>query len=433
MAKATANSQANVAAKYQSLDDWLAWQTTLHAREIELGLDRIQTVGKRLNIIECPFTVITVAGTNGKGSIVAMLSTILHHAGYKVGTYTSPHIIHYNERIRVGLRCVQDSQLCASFAKIDAAREGTSLSFFEFATLTALDIFHEQKVDVAVLEVGLGGRLDATNIIDCDLAFVTSIGLDHTEWLGNSRESIGTEKAGIFRAGVPAVCGEVEPPGSIADVAEKVGADLYQLNTNYTYKVAQSSWSFFTAGSEFHGLPFPSLSGAIQIRNAATALMGLHCLRDKLPISLEAIETGLREVTLEGRFQRIVKDCEIILDVAHNYDSACVLAENLQALPKPGKTIAVFAILNDKDLNGIVELIRPYIDYWYISEVNSPRAMKIKQVEQAISEYGQSFEIKSFNTVEAAYLQAQNDAQKGDRILVFGSIFTVSEVLASEN
>ena len=433
MAEATANSRSNAATKYQSLDDWLAWQTTLHAREIELGLDRIRKVAKRLNIIDCPFTVITVAGTNGKGSTVAMLSTMLHHAGYKVGTYTSPHIIHYNERIRVGLRCVQDDQLCASFAKIDAAREGTSLSFFEFATLTALDIFHEQKVDVAVLEVGLGGRLDATNIIDCDLAFVTSIGLDHTEWLGDSRESIAYEKAGIFRSGVPAVCGDVEPPESIADVAGKVDAKLYQLNENFSYKVAQSSWSFLTAGGELYGLPFPSLSGAIQIRNAATALMGLHCLRDKLPISLEAIETGLREVTLEGRFQRIVKDCEIILDVAHNYDSACVLAENLQALPKPAKTIAVFAILNDKDLNGIVELVRPYIDQWFISEVNSPRAMKVKQVEQAVSECGQNVEFKSFDTVEDAYLQAQNDAQKGDRILVFGSIFTVSEVLASEN
>ena len=432
MAKASAKSQTTVAAKYRSLDDWLDWQTTLHAREIELGLDRIRAVATRLNIIECPFTVITVAGTNGKGSTVAMLSTILHHAGYKVGTYTSPHIVNYNERIRVGLRCVHDDQLCESFAKIDAARDGISLSFFEFATLTALDIFHAQQIDVAVLEVGLGGRLDATNIVDCDLALVTSIGLDHTEWLGDSRESIGFEKAGIFRAGVPAVCGDIDPPVTVAATAQKINAQLFQLNENFSYQVAQSSWSFFTPGGDMHGLPFPSLSGAIQIRNAASVLMGLHCLREQLPITQEAIETGLREVTLEGRFQRIVKDCEIILDVAHNYDSASVLAENLQALPKPAKTIAVFAILNDKDLNGIVGLIRPYVDQWYISEVKSPRAMAVKQVEQAIGEYGQSFEIKSFSTVEQAYLQAQNDAHKGDRILVFGSIFTVSEVLASE-
>ena len=432
MAKATANSQSNAATKFRSLDDWLAWQTTLHAREIELGLDRILEVAKRLKVIENKFTVITVAGTNGKGSTVAMLSTILHHAGYKVGTYTSPHIIHYNERIRVGLRCVGDEQLCASFTKIDAAREGISLSFFEFATLTALDIFNEQQVDVAILEVGLGGRLDATNIVDCDLAFVTSISLDHTEWLGNSRESIGYEKAGIFRAGVPAVCGDVDPPATIVEVAQKVDAKLYQINEQFSYEVAQSSWSFTAKGVEMHGLPLPNLSGAIQIRNAATTLMGLHCVRDKLPVTFEAIKTGLREVTLEGRFQRIVKDCEIILDVAHNYDSASVLAENLLALPKPNKTIAVFAILSDKDLNGIVELTHPHVDQWYISAVDSQRAMDVKQVEQVLRQHGQTVEIKLFSSVEQAYSQAQNDAHKGDRILVFGSIFTVAEVLASE-
>lgn len=432
MAKASAKSQSNAAIRFQSLDDWLAWQSILHAREIELGLDRIREVAKRLKVIDNKFTVITVAGTNGKGSTVAILSTILHHAGYKVGTYTSPHIIHYNERIRIGLRCVGDEQLCASFAKIDAAREDISLSFFEFATLTALDIFNEQQVDVAILEVGLGGRLDATNIIDCDLAFVISISLDHTEWLGNSRESIGYEKAGIFRAGVPAVCGDVNPPATIVEVAQKVDAQLYQLNEQYSYEVAQSSWSFMADGVELHGLPLPNLSGAIQIRNAATALMGLHCVHDKLPITFEAIKTGLREVTLEGRFQRIVKDCEIILDVAHNYDSASVLADNLLALPKPGKTIAVFAILSDKDLNGIVELIHPHVDQWYISAVDSQRAMDVTQVEQVLRQYGQTVEIKLFSSVEQAYSQAQNDANKGDRILVFGSIFTVAEVLASE-
>ena len=355
---------------YNTLEDWLAWQTTLHAREIELGLDRISTVAKNLNLIDCPFPVITVTGTNGKGSTVAMLSTILHHSGYKVGTYTSPHIVHYNERIKIGLRCVQDQQLCQSFEKINTARGDISLSFFEFATLTALDIFHENKIDVAVLEVGLGGRLDATNIIDTDLAFVTSIGLDHTEWLGDNRESIGYEKSGIFRANTPAICGDIDAPNSIAETAKKVNANLYQLNTDFTYNVATSSWSFLTDGYELHGLPLPNLSGAVQIRNAASVVMGLHCLSDILPLSADAIETGLREVTLEGRFQRIVKDCEIILDVAHNYDSAKILAENLTALPKPQKTIAVFAVLSDKDVDGIVSLLHSHVDEWYISQAN---------------------------------------------------------------
>ena len=419
--------------KYNTLDEWLAWQTTLHAREIELGLDRIETVANNLNLIDCPFPVITVAGTNGKGSIVAMLSAILHHSSYKVGTYTSPHIINYNERIRIGLRCVKDQQLCQSFEKINTARADISLRFFEFATLTALDIFHESDVDVAILEVGLGGRLDATNIIDNDLAFVTSIGLDHTEWLGDNRESIGYEKSGIFRANTPAICGDIDAPNSIAETAKKVNADLYQLNTDFSYQVAKTSWSFVCDGYELHGLPLPNLSGAVQIRNAASVVMGLHCLSEKLPLSADAIETGLREVTLEGRFQRIVKDCEIILDVAHNFDSAKILAENLVALPKPQKTIAVFAILNDKDIDGIVSLLHSHIDDWYISQVNSPRQMQVDQVEQSLMQQSSDTSVKVFESVEHAYSQAQVDASEGDRIIVFGSIFTVSEVLASES
>lgn len=418
---------------YQSLDDWLSWQTTLHAREIELGLDRVRTVAERLNLLNNSFKVITVAGTNGKGSSVAMFSAILHHAGYKVGTYTSPHIIHYNERIRIGLRCANDDELCAAFARIDKAREDISLSFFEFATLTALDIFHQHKINVAVLEVGLGGRLDATNIVDPDLAMVTSIGLDHTEYLGDNRESIGFEKAGIFRKDKPAICGDTNPPDSIKDTATSKGATLYQINQDYFYNVAQSSWSFKADSYELNGLPLPNLSGGVQIQNAANVLMGLYCLRNQLPVNFEAIETGLREVTLEGRFQRIVKRCEIILDVAHNRESAQTLADNLMALPKPVKTIAVFAVLNDKDVSGITELLMPHVDYWYISVVKSMRGMSEEQVTAAIKQHNPVAHIESFETVENAYSQAQNDSHEGDRVIVFGSIFTVSEVLASES
>lgn len=432
MVKSSLQSKSKAALQYRTLDDWLAWQTQLHAREIELGLDRIRKVAKKLDLLECPFVVITVAGTNGKGSTVAMLSSILHHAGYKVGTYTSPHIIHYNERIRIGLRCVGDQELCSSFAKIDAAREDISLSFFEFATLTALDIFHKNKVDVAILEVGLGGRLDATNIIDTDLAFVTSIGIDHTEYLGDNRESIGYEKAGIFRSDVPAICGDIDPPATIQEVAQELGAELYQLHEDFSYKVVHSSWSFSSKDYQVYGLPLPNLSGAVQIQNAASTIMGLHCLRERLPVPFEAIETGLREVTLEGRFQRIVKDCEIILDVAHNFDSAKILADNLIALPKPRKTIGVFAVLSDKDVNGIIELLGSHVDDWYISCVNSKRAMPTDQVEQVLAKICPSTKVSVFESVERAYSQAQSDASKGDRILVFGSIFTVSEALACE-
>ena len=419
--------------KYHTLEDWLAWQTTLHGREIELGLERVQTVARRLDLLACPFPIVTVAGTNGKGSSVAMFSSIFHHAGYRVGTYTSPHIIRYNERIRIGLRCVKDDQLCASFAKIDAAREGTSLSFFEFATLAALDIFHQARVDVAVLEVGLGGRLDATNMVDCDLALITSISLDHTEWLGNNRESIGYEKAGIFRPRVDAVCNDTDPPPAIAASAEKVNARLYQINADFSYQVAKSSWSFFARDYQLHGLPLPNLSGAIQIQNAAGVLMGLRCLQERLPVSITAIQTGLREVTLAGRFQRIVKNCEIILDIAHNRESAKILSDNLMALPRPGNTIGVFAVLNDKDVAGIVALLLPHIDVWHIAAVNSPRAMPAGRTEQIVAQKNRQADVKLFASVESAYCQAQADACEGDRIIVFGSIFTVSQVLACES
>ena len=233
-----------------------------------------------------------------------------------------------------------------------------------------MNIFHEEKIDVAILEVGLGGRLDATNIIENDLAFVTSIGLDHTEWLGDTRELIGYEKSGIFRANKPSICGDPDPPKTVKQSANSVNSLLFQLNEDFQYSVEKSSWSFSTDSYELHGLPLPNLSGAVQIQNAAGVLMGLHCLKETLPISYEAIETGLREVTLEGRFQRIVKDCEIILDVAHNFDSAKVLADNLMALPKPRKTIGVFAVLNDKDIVGITSLLKPHINEWFVSEVN---------------------------------------------------------------
>lgn len=418
---------------YHTLEDWLSWQQTLHAREIELGLDRIKTVAQRLNLLDYPYKVVVVAGTNGKGSTVTLLSTILHHAGYKVGTYTSPHIIRYNERIRIGLRCVQDQQLCDAFQRINDARAGISLSFFEFGTLTALDLFKNNAVDVAVMEIGLGGRLDAVNILDGDLTFVTSIGLDHTEWLGDDRESIGQEKAGVFRAGVPAICGDPNPPRSLIRVATDVGAKLYRLGPDYGFEVAHSSWSFHARDWHLTGLPLPNLAGAIQIRNASNVLMGLHAARECLPVTRGAIESGLRDVTLEGRFQRILKHCEIILDVAHNAESAQVLAENLSALPKPIKTHAVFSVLSDKDIEGILQAMSGHIDRWYIAQVHSPRAMDLDKVMRVLSAVCTEPDILRFNTVEEAYNKAQSEALSGDRILVFGSIFTVSEVLSSES
>ena len=417
---------------YQSLDEWLAWQTTLHAREIELGLDRIEKVAQRLDLLKCPFKVITVAGTNGKGSSVAMLSTILTAAGYTVGSYTSPHILQYNERIKVALKSATDEELCASFAKIDHARDAISLSFFEFATLAALDIFHQRKIDVAVLEVGLGGRLDATNIIDNDLAIVTSIGLDHTEWLGNDKESIAYEKAGILRAHKPAVCSDAAPPQSIQQVAEQRQTNLYQLGKDFNYHIKDASWDFTTSAGDLKALPMPNLLGHIQVQNAAGVLMGLQCLQASLPVPEQAIRDGLQRLHLAGRFQRLQRTCEVILDVAHNQDSAENLAHNLNAYPSAGKTFAVFAVLNDKDVNSIAELISPHIDAWYISVANSARAMKIDSVQQALLKHAGDRVIYQFPAVDEAYQSALQQASARDRVLVFGSIFTVSEVLALE-
>ena len=416
---------------YQSLDDWLAWQTTLHAREIELGLDRIETVARSLGLLDCPFKVITVAGTNGKGSSVAMLSSILDCAGYKVGTYTSPHILRYNERIKISLQCAQDEELCASFARIDQAREGISLSFFEFATLAALDIFHQHQVDVAILEVGLGGRLDATNMIDCDLALVTSIGLDHTEWLGDNRESIGFEKAGIMRSGKPAICSDSDAPQSIQQVATDKNASLYQIGKDFDFELSDQHWSFISDDYHLKDLPMPNLEGVIQVQNAAGVIKGLYSLED-FSIPETAIREGLKKIDLDGRFQRLDKHCEVILDVAHNHDSANNLARNLAANPNDHRTIAVFSVLSDKDVEGIAELIHPFVTDWYISVVNSARSMDISHVKQALEAHTYEHTITQFESVEQAYQQALTVATEKDRVLVFGSIFTVSEVLAYE-
>ena len=416
---------------YQSLDDWLAWQTTLHAREIELGLDRIETVASRLGLLDCPFKVITVAGTNGKGSSVAMLSAILDCAGYKVGTYTSPHILRYNERIKISLQCADDQELCASFTRIDQARETISLSFFEFATLAALDIFHQHQVDIAVLEVGLGGRLDATNMIDCDLALITSIGLDHTEWLGDNRESIGFEKAGILRSGKPAICSDSQPPQSIQQVARDKNAALYQIGDDFGFETFDTHWNFVSDDHAITNLPMPNLEGLIQVQNAAGVIKGLQCLQD-LDIPETAIREGLQKLDLDGRFQRLSKHCEVILDVAHNHDSAKNLARNLAANANQKRTIAVFSVLSDKDVESIAELIHPFVTDWYIAVVNSARGMDISKVKQALEAHTCPQSISQFDSVELAYQQALLDATTEDRVLVFGSIFTVSEVLAYE-
>ncbi len=308
--------------RFDTLNDWLAWQETLHPKAIDLGLERVREVAARLGLLAPKHVVISVAGTNGKGSSVAMLEAILACAGLRVGAYTSPHLWQYNERIRIDRQPVDDAVLVASFARIDAARGDISLSYFEFGTLAALDILQRADVDVAVLEVGLGGRLDAVNIVDADCALVTGIGIDHVEWLGPDRESIGREKAGIFRGGRPAVCSDPQPPASLRAVAQDCGAIWYGLGEQFGYARTGEVWDWWGPNLRLDGLPLPALPGPFQLQNAAGVVMALQTLGARLPVSVQALQAGLRAARVAGRFTVVPGPFETIFDVAHNPHAA---------------------------------------------------------------------------------------------------------------
>lgn len=418
--------------RFTSLQEWLDWQETLHSQKIELGLERISEVANEMGVSSPSYTTIVVAGTNGKGSIVTTLESIFHQAGYRVGAYTSPHLIHYNERIRVAQQNADDDALCKAFDKVDTSRGDTSLSYFEFGTLAAMQIFNESNLDVAIYEVGLGGRLDAVNILDSDVAIVSSIGIDHVQWLGSTRESIGHEKAGVFRTNKPAICGDTEPPNSLIDYAGKVGANLYLINNHYEYQQQEDAWSFKSEYISWDGLPMPSLYGETQIGNAATALMGLVHVDDKLPVTRESVDRGLANISLPGRFQRIQGPCEIILDVAHNLDSAKVLVDNLKQLKPVSKTVAVFAVLADKDVCGIIECVGGMFDEWHISQLDSERALDKENLKKQLDNCCHDCIIYTYNSITEAYDVAKKSADETMRIVVFGSFLTVAEVLSLE-
>ena len=416
-------------ARFSNLDDWLSWQETLHPKAIDLGLQRVKRVHARLGGLRPAPVVITVAGTNGKGSSVAMLDAMFRSAGYRTGVFTSPHLLRYNERICVDAVPQTDQQICDAFARVDTAREDVSLSYFEFGTLAALDIFCHQSLDVAILEVGLGGRLDAVNIIDPDIALVTSIGLDHTDWLGDDRDAIGREKAGIFRAGKPAVCADPSPPDSLRQVAEEVGADWLALRTDFTVSRARNSWTWHGPGLTLAGLPTPALAGEHQFNNAAGVIMAVRCLADTLPVAREAIEAGLGEVSLPARIQYLPGPLEQILDVSHNVQGAEVLAAVLAEQPFAGRTLAVLGMLEGKDCAGYVQALQGCVTHWYTVPLASGRAMSPAAMAACIETVscGRS---RPFDSMESARQQVFSDAQAGDRLLVCGSFFTVAEWLA---
>ena len=416
--------------RFKRLQDWLAWQQTLHSQKIELGLSRIEKVACDLGVMQPEFQIVTVAGTNGKGSITAILESVYHHAGYRVATYTSPHLLSYNERVRIDKKNTADQPLCEAFDIVDQARGETSLSYFEFSTLAAMLIFSNTKLDVAVFEVGLGGRLDAVNIYDADISIVSNIGMDHVQWLGSTREAIGLEKAGIFRAHKPAVCGDGDPPDSLLEHARAIGSELYLIDRDFSCRQEGETWSFQSEQLTWDSLPMPSLYGDAQLVNAAVALMSVQCLDDVLPVKQESIGPGMQDISLCGRFQRGSGECEIIFDVAPNLDSAEFLRTNLQELGPVSNTYAVFAVLKDKDVDGIIEAMCEQIDEWYISEIDSERSLSCRDLQASIERLDSGGVVKSYPSVSEAWFAARDCSVRTSRIVVFGSFLTVAEVLS---
>jgi dihydrofolate synthase / folylpolyglutamate synthase len=419
--------------RFRQLSDWLAWQETLHPSAIDLGLDRIQRTLARLQWQRPSHPVVTIGGTNGKGSSVALTDRILTEAGYRVGTFTSPHLLRYNERICVAGRTASDDELIAAFERIDEARGEDTLTFFEFNALAALLVFDEANLDAVVLEVGLGGRLDAVNVVDADAALVTSIDLDHCEWLGRDRETIGREKAGIFRSGRPAIFGSRAMPASIAEVARELGSDLQRLGHEFDWTRAGANWTWRKGDHIERDLPPPALHGEAQYDNAAAVLAMLQSISARLPVERAAIERGLRTVRLPGRFQilqqRGPREIEWILDVAHNPAAARTLAGQLAASPKGGRTIAVCGILGDKDVEGIAAALQGSFDSWVVVELKGARALDADVLAQRLQRADANVEAIAAD-VATGCGAAEALAVAGDRIVVFGSFLTVAPALA---
>ncbi len=420
-------------ASLMSLDEWLVHLEKLHPKSIELGLERINRVKNDLELAP-DFPVIIVGGTNGKGSVCSMLESILSHAGYHVGCYTSPHLLRYNERIRIDRKEIGNDALCETFGLIESIRveSGTPLTYFEFSTLAAMHLFAQFKVDIAVLEVGLGGRLDATNVFDADCAILTSIGLDHTDYLGFTRESIGFEKAGIFRNTKVAICSEPNAPSTIALQAQAIGANLRQINDDFGYTAQDNQWRFWGPNGKHYCLSYPSLRGENQLQNASACLMALDALRDYVPVSISNIRLGLLDIQLPGRFQVFLGQPIEIVDVAHNLDSARVLANNLESMGSYNKTYAVFSMLKDKDIAGVVLALKHCVDIWLVSSLNVPRSASGDDLVEVIENAGIKKKdgcVIVFHDPVAAYGFACEQATNDDRICVLGSFYTVSAVL----
>jgi dihydrofolate synthase/folylpolyglutamate synthase len=402
---------------------------SLHPREIELGLARVQAVRDRMGLTQLPFPVVTVAGTNGKGSTVVLLEAMLHAAGYKVGAYTSPHLLAYNERVRLATEAVGDAELCGAFECVERARAATSLTYFEFGTLAAVEIFRRARVDIAILEVGLGGRLDAVNVWDADIALLSSIGIDHTEWLGDTRDAIGREKAGIFRAGRPAICSDPEPPASIHETAARVGAELLLVHRDFDFEVQEHGWAWRARSQRRAGLPHPAMRGAYQLYNASGALMALELLAPRFPVTQAQLRAGLVNAVLPGRFQTLPGRPLRVLDVAHNPQAAQALAATLRSQRVAGKTLGVIGIFKDKPIADVMRAMAEVVDRWHVASLGGTRGASAEQVCTAMEAAGIRAPITRHAEVTDAYAAACREARADDRVVAFGSFHTVSAIL----
>lgn len=426
---------------FPTLDAWLSHLERAHPVGIDMGLARIGQVKAALQLeFACP--VITVGGTNGKGSTCAFLETILVRAGYKVGCHTSPHLLEFNERARVNGEVVGDAELLPHFEAVEAARtslpEPVSLTYFEFTTLAILHLFASRGLDAVILEVGLGGRLDAVNIIDTDCAIVTSIDIDHTEYLGDTREKIAFEKAGIFRPGKPAICGDPAAPQTLVDHAAAIGADLWLVGRDFRYEAQpgaeRQQWSYIGRDKRYPALAYPALRGANQLINASAALAALEALRPQLPVSAQDIRLGLANVELPGRFQVLPGKPAIVLDVAHNPHAAAVLEQNLGNMGFFPYTYAVFGAMHDKDIDGVLRHLKGEIDHWCVTDLPLPRAASAEQLEAALRKAGvhdgPDSSVTRYASPADAFSDALKRASENDRIVVFGSFHTVAGVMA---
>ncbi len=415
-----------------TLADWLAVLETRHSKEIDMGLDRVAAVKNKLAIqYDCP--VIMVAGTNGKGSTCAMLEAVLMQAGYRVGLYSKPHFLDFNERARINGEMVKDDVFISTFNAVEEARGDILLTYFEFTTLAICKLLADAKLDVVILEVGLGGRLDAVNVIDADVSIVTSIDIDHIDYLGDTREKIGFEKAGIFRPGKAAICGDPLPPQSLIDHANAIGADLWLFGRDFNYNGDKQQWNFAGRSQRRNSLGYPSLRGANQLLNASAVLAALEALKLELPVGAQEVRTGLVMVDLPGRFQVMPGRPTVVLDVAHNPHAAATLSQNLDNMGFHAYTYAVFGSMLDKDIDGVIAQLKDKVDHWCVTDLPLPRAAPVEVLKDKLIAAGVLADtektVTGFESPEQAYADAISKAGENDRIVVFGSFLTVAGVM----